>query len=59
MTNIYVSQVAVTRACGHRVAIILLAVGQFTKSLILWNDIRCISSPTNDQCDAYWTEDPT
>ena len=27
--------------------------GKFTKNLILWDDIRCNSSPTNQQCDAY------
>ena len=32
---------------------------KFTKNLILLRDIGCISSPTNQQCDAYWTKDPT
>ena len=25
----------------------------FTINIILWNGIRCISSPTNQQCEAY------
>ena len=29
MTNIYVSQMVVTRACGHRVIIILVAVIEY------------------------------
>ena len=32
---------------------------KITKNLILWDYIRCISSPTNYHCDAYWAEDPT
>ena len=31
----------------------------FTKNLILLDDIRCISIPTNQRCDAYRMEDPT
>ena len=32
---------------------------KITKNLILWDDIHCISSPTNYHCDAYWAEVPT
>ena len=32
---------------------------KFTINLVRWDKIRCISSPTNQQCDAGWMEDPT
>ena len=32
---------------------------KFTLSRVLWDKIRCISSPTNQQCHAYWMEYPT
>ena len=32
---------------------------KFTINLVLWDKIRCISSPTNQLCDAYWMEGPT
>ena len=27
--------------------------GKFTENLIIWDDIYCNSSPTNQQCDVY------
>ena len=27
--------------------------GKVTKNLILWDNMRCNSSPTNQQCDVY------
>ena len=32
---------------------------KFTINIVLWDDMRCIFSPTNQQCDVYWMEDPT
>ena len=32
---------------------------KFTVNLVLCDETRCICSPTNQQCDAYWIEDPT